>query len=109
MSSDQAVTAHPEISEILLEALQHAEEPITAAKLREGLTGPHKIALETIESQLNELVSKGKTFNLTFNFEPYKSKATRYWSFDQEHYARRLILEMVSGHPKTWSEIKKRR
>lgn len=103
MSSDQAVAAQPEISEVLLKALHRAEEPITAAKLREGLTGPYKVALETIENHLKELVSKERAFS----FEPYKSKATRYWAFDLEHYARRLILETVTGHPKTWSEIKK--
>lgn len=103
MSSDQAVAIEPQIVEILLKALRRAEEPITAMKLREGLTGPYRVAPETIENQLNELVSSGKAFS----FEPYISKARRYWSYDQEHYARRLILKIVSQDPKSWSEVKK--
>ena len=68
----------------------------------DGLTGPYRVAPETIENQLNELVSSGKAFS----FEPYVSKAPRYWSYDQEHYARQLVLKNVSRHPKTWSEVK---
>jgi len=102
VSSDQAVASEPQIVEILLKALRRAEEPITAKKLLDGLTGPYRVAPETIENQLNELVSSGKAFS----FEPYISKGRRFWSFDQEHYARQLVLKNVSRHPKTWSEVK---
>ena len=102
MSSDQAVASEPQIVEILLKALRRAEEPITAKKLLDGLTGPYRVAPETIENHLIELVSRGKAFT----FEPYVSKAPRYWSYDQEHYARQLVLKNVSRHPKSWSEVK---
>ncbi len=103
MSSDQAVASEPQIVEILLKALRRAEEPITAKKLLDGLTGPYRAAPETIENHLSELVSSGKAFT----FEPYVSKAPRYWSHDQEHYARQLVLKNVSRHPMSWSEVKK--
>jgi hypothetical protein len=103
VSSHQAVAVEPHLVEVLLKALHRAEEPITATKLREGLTGPYKVALETVENQLSELVTSGRAFS----FQPYGSKAPRYWPYDQEHYARQLVLKIVSRHPKTWSEVKK--
>ena len=44
VSSDQAVASEPQIVEILLKALRRAEEPITAKKLLDGLTGPYRVA-----------------------------------------------------------------
>ncbi|HEV3162918.1 MAG TPA: hypothetical protein VGZ22_02675 [Isosphaeraceae bacterium] len=99
--STPPATAHADVVEVVLRALERAEEPITAKQLRDQLTGPYKIAVEELERLLEEQASLGRAHR----FAPYRVKAHRYWSRDLDHYARSAILKALDKQPRTSSEL----
>jgi hypothetical protein len=103
VSSHQAIAVEPEVVEVLLKALDRAEEPVTAKSLRDCLTGPYKLPPDQLDQQLEELVARRRIYR----FEPYKSRSPRYWGRDHDHYATWLIEKKLSETSATWSELKK--
>ncbi|MBV8487068.1 MAG: hypothetical protein JO161_02200, partial [Planctomycetaceae bacterium] len=77
MSITESVAVDQELIEVLLKALEKAQEPVTAEKVRQGLSGPYKRPIKVIAEHLNELVRAGKAFQ----FEPSgRSKQRKFWS-----------------------------
>ncbi len=92
-----ATAADSALVEVLLKALEQAEEPVTASKLQKDLAGPFKRSAEQIGQVLEELVAQGRVHR----FAPYRVKAPRYWIHDGEHYARTAILRSLARQPLT--------
>ncbi|MGO9601029.1 MAG: hypothetical protein ACLP7Q_23860 [Isosphaeraceae bacterium] len=90
MTTTETVAVDPELLEVLLKSLDKAQEPLTAEKIREGLSGPYKQPVKIITEQLNELVQGGKAFE----FEPSgRSKQPRFWS--RSEFVDRELLDVL--------------
>jgi hypothetical protein len=101
MSTTESVALDPELLEVLLKALDKAQEPVTAEKVRKDLPRPYMRPLKVITEHLSELVQSDQAIQ----FEPYKGRSPRYWRYDLNHYAKQLLLEAVAKSPSTWSEL----
>src|SRR5271157_1101409 len=105
MSITESVAVDRELLEVLLKALDKAQEPVTAEKVRQGLPSPYKRPLKIIVEQLIELVQGGRAFQ----FGPSgRSKQPRFWSRSEARYAEQLILGLVANAPMKWSDVEKK-
>ncbi|CAN5917114.1 hypothetical protein BH23PLA1_BH23PLA1_11860 [soil metagenome] len=93
VKSQPDMTVDPDVIEVVVKALQRAEEPATASKLRGGLSGPAKTLSEPrLRNLLEVLVVNGRAHR----FEPSKKNGhPRYWSHDFDHYARRVVVGLL--------------
>jgi hypothetical protein len=81
-----------ELAEVLVAALERAEEPLPLSKLAEQAPIPFRKARDRFEPILNDLTARGRLFR----FSAYRAKGSRFWARDQSHYARELIVGMVA-------------
>src|SRR5260370_33619679 len=79
------------LADALIAALEHASEPLAATKLAQIIPLPYKKQKSRFESILQELVAQGRVHG----FPPFRSRQPRYWTRDQDHYARVLILNLL--------------
>ncbi len=82
-----------ELAEVLVAALDRAEEPLAVTKLGKLLPTPFKKANKSFDAILNELANQGRIHR----FHPFRSgKKPRFWTRTASHYARELIVQLVA-------------
>jgi hypothetical protein len=81
-----------ELAEVLVAALERAEEPLPLGKLAEQAPTPFRKAKDRFEPILNDLVARGRLHQFT---EFGRAKGPRFWTRDQGHFAREQILRKV--------------
>jgi hypothetical protein len=92
------------LADALVAALRHANEPLAATKLAQIIPLPYKKQKSRFESILQELVAQGRVHA----FPPFWSRQPRYWTKDQDHYARALILNLLAEKgPSRPAEVEK--
>jgi hypothetical protein len=92
------------LTDALIAALEHANEPMAVTKLAQIIPLPYKKQKSRFESILQELVAQGRAHG----FPPFRSRQPRYWTKDQDHYARALILNLlVEKGPSRPAEVEK--
>jgi len=104
--TDNAAPALRSIAiEVLIRSLEQSTGPITARQLRDRLTGPYKLPLETIEQILVEQVAGTKVYSY-----PGAGRAgkARYWTQGLEQLARESTLRLLADKSLTLSEIVRR-
>ena len=88
--------------EVVVKALDQLTQPITAKQLRERLTGPFKLSEDRLAQLLEEQVTAGRVHR----FLPLgRSKQPRYWSRNMDEFAREQMLNLLSRHTRTQTEL----
>jgi hypothetical protein len=99
-----ASVAGSDVVEVVVKAIQRAEDPLIPSKIRQGLTGPYRLPDERLRLLLDELTAQGRVHR----FDPSrKGGSPRYWTGDLEQYARQAMLRRLSVRPMTSSELKR--
>ncbi len=90
-----------ELGEVIIRALDTADEPLRAKQLRDRLSGPWRIELESLQTVLDELVAAGRLHR----YQPYAGRGDRYWVGGPDEYIRLGLLRAAQGRSKTQSEL----
>src|SRR5207249_9990683 len=62
---------------------------------------PYRPSSDRLGPLLEDLVAAGRLHR----FEPYKSKSPRYWTHALDHYARDVILRLLTERPRPRTEL----
>ncbi|NDD62405.1 MAG: hypothetical protein EBZ36_00235 [Acidobacteria bacterium] len=106
INSESAASSTESIAvEVLLRSLEQSAAPLTARQLRDRLTGPYKLPLETIERLLEQQVQGDRLFAYPGTGA---SGRPRYWTRGIEQLARESILRLLDTRSLTLSELVRR-
>jgi hypothetical protein len=81
-----------DLEDSLVRILDQAEEPLTVSKLAQRAAENLRKQAKLLDSILARLIDQGRAFR----FAPYRSKLPRYWAKDTGHYARGLIVNLIT-------------
>src|SRR5262245_33887263 len=84
--------AEAELARYLLDLLASAEEPLPASKLAQLAPSPFRKQKKIFGPILEDLVAEGRAYR----FSPFHSQQPRYWIYDARHYARTLIVYLLT-------------
>ncbi len=101
--SDADSTQSSDLAELIQEALERADSPLTASAIVDQLKRHRKLKPIQVEEELRRLQAEGGVFE----YAPYRGKSPRYARIAPLEYLRAGILNTATSTNKTKPEIRK--
>jgi hypothetical protein len=93
MSGTATSVSPAEMAEVVVKALERAEEPLTLAKIERGLPRPFQKKPEELRRCVEELTAQRRAYQCP----PYRSKSPRFSIRSPEEQARTAITSVLAG------------